>query len=455
MQFIKTLKLKVKADDYAWLNRAAREVNLVWNWANEVSQDAANTAKRGFGGTDGSGRPMRGAHVVTGIELCSLSTGGSEVLDYIGANTIQRVAMEFPRKLAQAKDAAFDALENERDPEEREKIRRRIARLMSGKLRWRASGGPKRALGWVPWKAPQITLTEAGVRFAGKHFRVFEREKLDELQQPENPRGRPWRDGCFAQDASGDWYLCLPVKTEAPQPLNLPGSVGFDIGLKDIAVDNEGWRVPAPKFYRRAERRLAELQRPRGTRRDKKRTRRSKRLARAHRKVARQRRDYTHKASAKAVKRALKRGNGKIYLGDVSSSGLAQTRMAKSVLDACWSAFRSQVLYKSQQAGIEARVVSEWGSTQECSNCHAQTGPAGQEGLKVREWTCSKCGVVHDRDQNSAQVIRSRGDHALVPEASGCNGAEPRRPGVRRQRRSAPNERRLPVSGYRASSSAS
>jgi hypothetical protein len=77
MPIIRTFKFKVQADDYAWLNAAAREVNTVWNWCNEVSQDAANQTKRSFGGTDGSGRPMRGAHAVTGIELCSLSAGAT------------------------------------------------------------------------------------------------------------------------------------------------------------------------------------------------------------------------------------------------------------------------------------------------------------------------------------------------------------------------------------------
>jgi len=34
---IRTLRLKVKAEGYAWLNAAAVEVNQVWNFANETS----------------------------------------------------------------------------------------------------------------------------------------------------------------------------------------------------------------------------------------------------------------------------------------------------------------------------------------------------------------------------------------------------------------------------------
>jgi hypothetical protein len=40
-QCIRTLRLKVKAEAYHWLNAAAVEVNQVWNWGNETSYKAA------------------------------------------------------------------------------------------------------------------------------------------------------------------------------------------------------------------------------------------------------------------------------------------------------------------------------------------------------------------------------------------------------------------------------
>jgi hypothetical protein len=38
---IRTLRLKVKAERYPWLNAAAIEVNQVWNWGNATSAKAA------------------------------------------------------------------------------------------------------------------------------------------------------------------------------------------------------------------------------------------------------------------------------------------------------------------------------------------------------------------------------------------------------------------------------
>jgi hypothetical protein len=38
---IRTLRLKVKAEGYAWLNAAAIEVNQVWNFANAQARNSA------------------------------------------------------------------------------------------------------------------------------------------------------------------------------------------------------------------------------------------------------------------------------------------------------------------------------------------------------------------------------------------------------------------------------
>jgi hypothetical protein len=38
---IRTLRLKITAESYPWLNAAAVEVNQVWNWGNATSAKAA------------------------------------------------------------------------------------------------------------------------------------------------------------------------------------------------------------------------------------------------------------------------------------------------------------------------------------------------------------------------------------------------------------------------------
>jgi putative transposase len=72
--------------------------------------------------------------------------------------------------------------------------------------------------------------------------------------------------------------------------------------------------------------------------------------------------------------------------------------MAKSVLDAGWSAFRGMLRHKSP-GYVE---VDEAFTTQTCSGCGSIAGPKGYAGLNKREWTCDDCGASHDRDVNSA-----------------------------------------------------
>jgi putative transposase len=104
----RTLKLKVRPESYGWLSAAAVEANQVFNYCNETSFQAASRTdlKRKW---------------LSGFDLCSLTAGASEFFARIGADTIQRICVEYAQKRAAAK--------------------RR-------KLRWRVSRGARRSLGW-------------------------------------------------------------------------------------------------------------------------------------------------------------------------------------------------------------------------------------------------------------------------------------------------------------------
>jgi putative transposase len=341
LSFTRTLRLKVRAEAYAWLNAAAIEVNEVFNYCNETSYKAATR-------TDIKRKWM------SGFELCYLTAGATQYFDRIGADTIQSICTHYAQK-------------------------RQAARRV--KLRWRVSRGARRSLGWIPFKAASLKRKGACLRFAGKCFRVFEREPLD---------GVKWQAGCFAQDAVGDWWLCLPVKMEAEQNIAPQDGVGIDLGLKSIAVTSDGDRVEAGRWTHRYANKLASAQR-RGHKRQAK---------RIHRKAARCRADALHKFSRRIVDRYQS-----IIVGDVSSLKLAKTRMAKSVLDSGWGMLKGFLEYKAQQAARSFEVVNERNTSVTCSACGALTGPRGVNGLIVRSWICSGCGESHDRDVNAARNI--------------------------------------------------
>ncbi len=342
---IRTLRLKIKAESYPWLNAAAVEVNQVWNWGNSTNAKAA--------------RPFAGpAKWLSGFDLDKLSSGAAECFEHIGADTIQRVNAELATRRRQFKKA---------------------------QLRWRVSRGSKRSLGWVPFKAAQLMRRGKSLRFAGKAFRVFEQNSLE---------GAKWRCGCFAQDSVGDWWLCVSIEQSLAPSVSKNEEVGLDLGLKDTVATSDGEKLEAGRFYRDIEQRIARAQR-RGHKQQ------AKRL---HRTAARRRKHALHKFSRKIVDRYQR-----IFVGDVSSAKLIKTRMAKSVLDAGWGMLKTQLQYKGQQAGRSVLIVNERYTTRACSSCGSLTGPAGLDMLDVRIWMCSGCGDTHDRDVNAAKNILSAG----------------------------------------------
>jgi putative transposase len=363
---IRTLRLKVKAESYPWLNAAAIEVNQVWNWGNATSAKAA--------------RPFTGpAKWLSGFDLDKLSAGAAECFEHIGSETIQRVNAELATRRRQFKKT---------------------------QLRWRVSRGAKRSLGWVPFKAAQLKRRGKSLRFSGKAFRVFEQEQLE---------GANCKCGCFAQDSVGDWWLCVPLERALAPRLAKHEDVGLDLGLTDTVATSDGDRLEAGHFYRDIEQKIARAQR-RGHKRQ------AKRL---HRTAARRRKDALHKFSTQIVDQYQR-----IFVGDVSSAKLVKTRMAKSVLDAGWGMLKTQLQYKGQQAGRSVRIVNESYTTRVCSSCKAHTGPTGLDMLAVRVWVCSGCGDTHDRNVNAAKNILSVGRRppSISGNESPWSVAEPSQP---------------------------
>jgi transposase len=97
-------------------------------------------------------------------------------------------------------------------------------------------------------------------------------------------------------------------------------------------------------------------------------------------------------------------------VGDVSSTQLVKTRLAKSVLDAGWGLLKAYLQYKGQQAGRSVQVVSEKNTSRTCSSCGSLSGPHGVNGLRVRRWMCFHCREWHDRDVNAARKILRRAE---------------------------------------------
>ena len=94
-------------------------------------------------------------------------------------------------------------------------------------------------------------------------------------------------------------------------------------------------------------------------------------------------------------------------LPSVPSSVTVIRESAKSVADAGWSQLIRCIQQKAAQYGRGFSKIGRFEPTsQVCSGCGARDGP---KPLSIREWACTACGMVHDRDVNAARNILAAG----------------------------------------------
>jgi putative transposase len=256
-------------------------------------------------------------------------------------------------------------------------------------LRWRG----RRSLGWVPLKGRDLKREGEAFRFAGHTFRVFHSRPL--------PEGKI-RDGTnFSCNARGHWFLNIVVEVAAADLRPARRALGIDLGLEDLAALSNGAKIENPRHWRQLADQLATAQR----------AHKGRQATHIHARIANARRDFHHKLSTRIV-----REFEDIAVGNVNAAGLAKTRLAKSVLDAGWSSLRNMLRYKALAHGAYYEEVNESFSSRDCSFCKSETGPKGVADLGIRSWVCSECGVLHDRNVNSALNILFRSGYRTPDE---------------------------------------
>ena len=83
-------------------------------------------------------------------------------------------------------------------------------------------------------------------------------------------------------------------------------------------------------------------------------------------------------------------------------------KLSKSFQDTSLGEFLRILEYKARWYGkIISKIDMFYPSSQLCSNCGFKNSEV--KNLSIREWTCPKCGVSHDRDINSAINILNEG----------------------------------------------
>ena len=134
-------------------------------------------------------------------------------------------------------------------------------------------------------------------------------------------------------------------------------------------------------------------------------------VAKIHERIRNQRSNFSHQLSKQIVDKYKF-----IAVEDLNVKGMMESgkTWVKSIADASWTQFLSQLEYKAESAGRTFVKVNPRGTSQRCYRCQTVV----PKDLSVRWHNCPKCLLSMDRDENSALEIKRLGLQSLEVQRS-------------------------------------
>ncbi len=229
----------------------------------------------------------------------------------------------------------------------------------------------------------------------------------------ENPP-ESFREVAISRDARGNYYASFSYRAQEHEQQS-GEVVAFDLGIKTLATGvNEQGRVYHVGGFNGARWYTRQLDKIRSKRdKCKKKSRRYIHLSKVYKRVAEKKRnkqkDSHHKASHLIAHRLVERT---VVVGDLSQRQMvmkAHVERNKHLNRAVFNewglyGFVQMLVYKCLLDGKELVFLDERDTSKTCHACGAKQDMP----LYKRTYRCTECGLVMDRDENSAHNILSR-----------------------------------------------
>ena len=189
--------------------------------------------------------------------------------------------------------------------------------------------------------------------------------------------------------------------------------IGIDLGLKDFAIVSNGKtykNINKSAKLKKLEKKLIREQRSlsrkyenlkKGGSTQKRNIQKQRlKIQKLHHRIDNIRTDYINKIIAEIVKTKP----SYITIEDLNVSGMMKNRhLSKAVASQKFYEFRSKLLAKCKENGIELRVVDKWFPSSK--TCHCCKNIKKDLNLSDRVFRCD-CGYIEDRDFNAALNLR-------------------------------------------------
>ena len=192
----------------------------------------------------------------------------------------------------------------------------------------------------------------------------------------------------------------LPDVKVKQKPISKVNAVGIDTGIKTFATLSDGTEIENPKHLKNSIQRLKVLQR-RASKKQKGSSNRKKanlKVALLHEKISNQRLDFLHKTTT-----AIAKQYDTVACENLNISGMMRNhKLAQSIADLGLGKFYTLLQYKMAEQGGNYLEIGRFEPSSKMCGCGAINKKLQ---LSDREWVCSECGIINQRDILAANNI--------------------------------------------------
>ncbi len=221
---------------------------------------------------------------------------------------------------------------------------------------------------------------------------------------------------------AGEWYVSVQTEFEEVIPKRIASAVGIDMGVVRLATLSDGTFFEPIDALKKAQDRLALLQRKvsRKVKGSNNRRKAQAKVSKLHHKIAEIRNDRLHKITT-----YIANNHGIVCIEDLkivnmtkSASGTvenpgknvaAKSGLNRAILDQGWGKFKAQLEYKLAERGGTLVKVDPKNTSRTCPKC----GHVSKDNRKSQaKFRCMRCGYEENADLVGAINVLVRAGHA-------------------------------------------